>query len=126
MHDLYCTRCDWEAVVEDYAHIDTLPPACPECGGLVRPDVVLFGEMLRGAKVRALEAELRAGFDLVFSIGTTSVFPYIAQPVRMARSQGRPVIEINPGQTEVSSLVTHKIAGGAAESLHAIALALGS
>lgn len=40
--------------------------------------VVLFGEALPSAAIQHLYAELDQGFDLVFSIGTTSVFPYIA------------------------------------------------
>mgnify|MGYP003954552119 CR=1 FL=1 len=35
VHALYCTRCDWEAVVENYAHIQELPPMCPDCGALI-------------------------------------------------------------------------------------------
>ena len=31
--------------VDDYAHIDALPPRCPDCDAIVRPDVVLFGEI---------------------------------------------------------------------------------
>ena len=38
---------------------------------------------------------LREGVDLVLSIGTTSVFPYIAQPVLMAAAMGLPTIEIH-------------------------------
>lgn len=120
VHDLYCTVCDWAEVVTDYAHLGALPPPCPECGAVIRPDVVLFGEMLPGAKIRALETELRDGFDLVFSVGTSSLFPYIAQPVFQAAARGIPTVEINPGGTDVSRVVTHRIAGGAAASLQAL------
>jgi NAD-dependent deacetylase len=125
VHDLYCPQCDWAAVVEDYTHLSVLPPPCPACAAVIRPDVVLFGEMLPGKKIRALESELRRGFDLVFSVGTSSLFPYIAQPVLMAAQQGIPTVEINPGDTEVTPAVSHKIRGGAAASLAAIAGALG-
>jgi NAD-dependent deacetylase len=56
----------------------------------------------------------------VLSIGTTSVFPYIAAPVAMAARQGLPTIEINPGQTEVSGLVRHRIRERAAVALPAL------
>jgi len=60
--------------------------------------VVLFGEMLPMHAVNRLYEELEQGFDLVFSIGTTSVFPYIAGPVMEAKRIGIPTVEINPGQ----------------------------
>jgi NAD-dependent deacetylase len=41
----------------------------------------LFGELLPIDKLELLRRELAVGFDLVFTVGTTSVFPYIA-PVR--------------------------------------------
>lgn len=44
-------------------------------------------------------------FDLVVSIGTTSVFPYIAAPVVRASRAGHATVEINPGTTAVSHVV---------------------
>lgn len=109
IHDLRCTECSWGERVEDYADIDELPPRCPECGAVVRPDVVLFGEMLPLDPVTTMERELGRGFDLVFSVGTTSVFPYIAGPVLKAAASGIPTVEINPTETEVSPFVEVKV-----------------
>ncbi|TAH52334.1 MAG: NAD-dependent protein deacylase, partial [Betaproteobacteria bacterium] len=50
-------------------------------------------------------------------IGTTSVFPYIAGPVVWARRTGVPSIEINPGVTDVSHIVTHHLRMRAADAL---------
>jgi NAD-dependent deacetylase len=55
--------------------------------------------------------------DLVMSIGTTSVFPYISGPVKQAARMGVPTIEINPGESEVSSLVRVRIPERAAAVL---------
>jgi NAD-dependent deacetylase len=82
--------------------------------------VVLFNEMLPTSAVAALERELRRGFDLVVSIGTTSVFPYIAAPVELARRAGRDTVEINPGTTAVSHVVAHRVRTRAAVALEAI------
>lgn len=90
---------------ERYAH---LPPRCPSCGGVLRPEVVLFGEMLPERAVAHLHQELAEAFDLTFLIGTTAVFPYIAQPVLLAARQGLPTVEINPGSTELSDLVRYR------------------
>ncbi len=120
LHELHCTACTWETVVGDYANLE-IPPACPDCGRLVRPRVTLFGEMLPPHAVAKLYRELDLGFDLVVSIGTTSVFPYIAQPVLEARAAGVPTVEINPGRSEVSDIVDVRIRAGARETLEAVA-----
>lgn len=119
LHGLACTRCDHRETVTDYAGLD-VPPRCPRCGAIVRPDVVLFGEELPEEKLDRLLEELSAGFDVVFSIGTSHSFPYIIAPVLQARGRGIPTVEINPEPTAVSSRVDIRIAGGAAESLDCI------
>lgn len=119
IHDLHCTKCRWEARVEDYAGLAPLP-RCPECGAVARPRVVLFGEMLPGAAVDELEHQLMRGFDLVVSCGTSSLFPYIAQPVVHSRALGRPTIEINPGDTIVSELADVRVKLRASEAMQAI------
>jgi len=119
VHRLICTRCRYAWSVENYSGLD-IPPSCPKCGSLVRPEVVLFGELLPTDKLSVLYEQLERGFDIVFSVGTTSVFPYIAQPVIEASRRGAPTVEINPGRTEVSHLVDIKIGASAAEALDAI------
>ena len=116
IYDLYCTGCRWRDRPTDFDHL-TVPPSCPACGAAVRPDVVLFGELLPETKVTTLTRELEQGFDAVLSIGTTSVFPYIAQPVLRARMKSALTVEINPGPSEVSDIVEYKLASGAAETL---------
>jgi NAD-dependent deacetylase len=86
----------------------------------MRPDVVLFGELLSTKKTTKLSRELQKGFDVVFSIGTTSVFPYIAQPVVAARYSNIPTIEINPTRTEVTDFAEIKIAEKAAVTMNSI------
>ena len=123
IHVLLCTRCDYAATMPDYSELKR-PPSCPRCHAPVRPRVVLFGEVLPSAAIQHLYAELNQGFDLVFSIGTTSVFPYIAGPVAQASQTGIPTVEINPGETHVSRFVDYKLTSGAAVSLRAIRQAL--
>jgi NAD-dependent deacetylase len=108
LHRLHCVNCPYEFEVEDYAAL-SLPPQCPYCAGNVRPAVVLFGEALPPPAIERLQAVLQGGVDLVLSIGTTSVFPYVAQPVLMAAAMGRPTIEINPDTSEVSHRIRHRI-----------------
>ncbi len=120
IHNLRCTRCWFRQTVADYSGLQGLPPLCPECQATLRPEVVLFGELLPQDKLVTLEHELARGFDLVFSIGTTSVFPYITRPVLLAKRRGVPTVEINPGQSLVTDAVDLKLSGGAAATLDAI------
>jgi NAD-dependent deacetylase len=118
-HLLLCTRCDFRERREDYVGMQ-LPPLCPECGAIVRPEVVLFEEALPEVQLARLDHELRDGFDAVFSIGTTSLFPYIAGPVVQAVRRRRLSVEINPDRTAVSEVVEVKLACGAQRGLSAI------
>lgn len=121
LRELMCTACDWRHHAQD-AGVDDLelPPRCPACDAIIRPDVVLFGEMLPLAKCARLEAELAHGFDVVFSVGTSSLFPYIVEPVLRAARAGRPTVEINPARTSISDVVSVRLAMPAARALDAI------
>jgi NAD-dependent deacetylase len=119
VHDLLCTGCEYSDTVSDYSMLPPLP-RCPRCQAILRPGVVLFGELLPEDKVEVMERELARGFDLVFTIGTTSVFPYIARPVMDARMRRKPTIEINPGETMVSAFVDVKLPLRAAEACAAL------
>jgi NAD-dependent deacetylase len=116
IHELLCTRCGSRRDVDDYGGL-SIPPACVQCSALVRPAVVLFGEMLPAAALKTLQRELMIGFDVVLSIGTTSVFPYIAEPVLLARRARRMTVEINPGEREVSERVDVRLRARATDAL---------
>ena len=119
MHKLICPKCLWRGQVNDYSEI-TIPPLCPECKAIIRPEVVFFGEALPYDKCQILTQELYKGFDIYFSVGTTSVFAYIQRPILDAKSANRFTVEINPGNTEISRIVDIKISLGAAEALDRI------
>jgi NAD-dependent deacetylase len=48
------------------------------------------------------------------------MFPYVARPVLVAKSEGVPTIEINPGVTDLSDLVDYRLPIGARAALRAI------
>ncbi len=119
IHRILCENCGWRRSIKDFTEI-AIPPHCPECNSIARPDVVFFGEMLAQEALDTLDRELKKGFDVYFSIGTTSVFPYIQLPILMARELGRPTVEINPSETEISHIVDIRIPLRAAEALELI------
>jgi NAD-dependent deacetylase len=116
VHDLGCTQCRYRTRVDSYAGLAELP-LCPRCLAPLRPGVVLFGEALPRTAVRALEDACERGFDLVFSVGTSSLFPYIVEPVLWARAAGTPTVEINPAATVISDVVDFPLRAGAADAM---------
>ena len=119
LHALECMRCGQQTTTPDYSNL-ALPPRCSECEGPIRPRVVLFEEDLPHDKLSRLWYEFGAGFDLIFSIGTSSLFEYIVEPVRVGRQMGITTVEINPETTTISSEVDIKIGAGAATVLASI------
>jgi len=119
IYKLVCPYCMHRMKVKDYSQIK-IPPLCPVCQKIMRPEVVFFGEYLPYDRSQALIRELEKGFDVYFSIGTTSTFHYIAQPMLDAKDKGLPTIEINPERTGISDLVDIKLPMRAREALEAI------
>lgn len=119
VHRLVCTGCGHRFVVEDYTGLADVP-YCQRCAALVRPEIVLFGELLDSDRLAELERELALGFDMLFSVGTSSGFTYIAEPVRQVRSAGGVTVEVNPGRTAVSELVDFRLRAGAAQMLDSL------
>ena len=101
-----------------------MPSTCrrraPACKGLLRPDIVMFGEPLPHAPFTRLQAELERGFDLVLAVGCSSLFPYMARPVLVAKSEGTPTVEITPNQTDLSSIVDLRLAATPGQALQRI------
>ncbi|HLL16075.1 MAG TPA: NAD-dependent protein deacylase [Pyrinomonadaceae bacterium] len=92
------------------------PPVCRSCGNAMRPDVVLFGEMLP-AGVFEQAAEDAAGCDLCFVVGTSSlVYPAMHLP-EIAHDAGAYTVEVNPEETAFSARSDATIRGRAGEVL---------
>lgn len=119
LDELLCTACEYRTVVESLEGW-SIPPLCPDCAGVLRPNVVLFGEALPGEALQRLFSALHEGFDMVFAIGTTAIFPYIAHAVLDAAHRGAPTVEINPTATRLTDQVAFSLRMGAADAMAAI------
>ena len=97
---------------------DTLA-RCPACNGLVRPDVVWFGEMLPEAAIE--EASLMAQrADVYLSIGTSSVVYPAAGLPQIAKQSGAYVAEINPTPSDIAWRLDEQVAEAAGVALPAL------
>lgn len=96
--------------------------ACFACGDHLRPDVVLFGEMLPpGAFERA--AMMAAQAELFFVVGTSAlVYPAASLP-ELAKNAGAYLCEVNPERTPLSYLCDEVLTGNAGEILPRLGLA---
>lgn len=92
------------------------PPSCTECGALLRPDVVWFGESLDPRVIGAAQ-EAAISADVCLVVGTSAlVYPAAALPEVTLRSGGR-IVEVNLEPTPLSNRAHVSIRGRAAEVL---------
>ena len=97
-----CTSCGhrWD---DKNPALEELPPRCPACGEMARPDVVWFGENLN---IQVLEctydAVLRANLMLV--IGTSGFIHPAAELPQLFKTHGGTLIEINTEETPISGI----------------------
>lgn len=97
-----CVDCGQESY--DYrTPLPEIPPRCEKCGGLLRPGVVWFGEML---PLDALEEAYRLSreADIFIVIGTSGVVYPAAELPYVAKEHGAQVMEVNPEKTPISRI----------------------
>jgi NAD-dependent deacetylase len=95
--------------------LEVKPPVC-KCGGLIRPDIVWFGEALPDEPwQRAVEATEAA--DVMVVVGTSAVVYPAAGLAELALSRGTAVIEVNPEVTPLSSSATISMREPASQAL---------
>lgn len=115
---LRCTGCQ-KRIHNTEIPLVELPPRC-ECGALLRPNVVWFGEALDAGVLRtALQTAAQAQVFLV--IGTSALVQPAASLPFVAQEQGARVIEINPQPTTLSTHADLHLAGPAGEWLPRLA-----
>lgn len=104
-----CLKCGKERV--DRSELNDLPPYCG-CGGMLRPGVVWFGEMLPEGAMERATAAVRSADVLIVAGTSAQVYP-AAGLIPIART----VIEVNPETTGFSDDVTYSLRGTSAEIL---------
>lgn len=109
-----CAECYTFAEIweDDNEHV----PQCVVCGGLLRPDVVWFGEALPRDQLEAAVIAAR-NCDVFFSIGTSGVVQPAASLAHAARNKGAVVVEINAEPTPLTPKVDYFFQGKSGELL---------
>ena len=103
---------------------EEVPPKCPICGSLLRPDVVWFGEPLPpDAWERAVREASKA--DLVIVVGTSGAVMPAALVPKIVKDRGGKVIEVNISESAITPIADVFIKRRASEALPKIAEALG-
>ena len=110
--NIWHVRCLKEGTVMENreAPLPRIPPLCPNCGSMVRPHIVWFGEdldleVLKKAGTAAKESEV------FFVVGTSSVVQPAASLAGLAQRNGSLVVEINLERTPISDSVDLFLAG---------------
>ena len=96
------TKCfDEDTIVASWPETNHVPPKCPRCGGLLRPDVVWFEEAMP-EKEMLLARQASAACDVFFAIGTSAMVQPAASLPLEALYHGATVVEINPQRTSLT------------------------
>ncbi len=94
-------------------------PPCPRCGGIVKPDVVFFGETVPRERVERANAGLESA-DAVLVVGSSLMVYSGYRFVTAASRNGLPIAAINLGRTRADSLLTLKVELPCAVALEAL------
>jgi NAD-dependent deacetylase len=117
-------RCaDCHTLAETWDEESESVPRCPKCGGLLRPDVVWFGETLPRDQLEAAVAAARA-CEVFFSIGTSGVVQPAASLAFAAHNRGAVVVEINAEPTPLTSKANYVFPGKSGEILPGLVKAI--
>ena len=114
-----CLDCGTVVPVDEVVAL--LPaPACPACGRLLKPDVVMFGELLPPAAIARAE-QLARGAGLLLVVGSSlEVHPVAGLPLETLAHGGALAI-VNRGTTPYDGRASVVVDGGAGETLRALA-----
>lgn len=113
----YCMRCG-KVCEPNPLGKDEIVPKCPACGGIVRPDVTLYGEALDGFTFRDAENEIAAADVLIVGGSSLTVYPAASL---VGNFEGKHLIIINYSPTDYDRSAEFVIRESVGEVLSALA-----
>lgn len=114
---------DGDAEVDDV--LSMVLPECTVCGGVLKPDVVFFGEFVPTPVYRQAAALVQRA-DVLLVAGSSLVVNSGVRLLEIARRRRIPIVVVNRGVTKGDNRATVKLDAGASETLTAMAEALGA
>jgi NAD-dependent deacetylase len=112
---LICLECGYRQEAASFS-FEVIPPPCPQCNAILKPDVVFFGEPI------PWEAQTRSfgeasSCDLVLVVGTSAVVYPAAGIPTSAKQNGAKVVEINMEPTPLTGHISDYLIQGAAGAI---------
>ncbi len=105
--------------VDTWEEDGQVPPRCPYCGGMLRPDVVWFGETLPQEAIQSAWEAARSS-EIFFAIGTSALVEPAASLPYLSQSAGAIIVEINTTPTPLSDSADYVLSGPSGEILPAL------
>lgn len=100
-------------------------PACVHCNGILKPDVVFFGESVPASRV-AQAAEIVIGADALLVVGSSLMVFSGFRFARMAHAAGLPIAIVNRGVTRADTMAAFRLSGDCATVLAESVAAIGA
>jgi NAD-dependent SIR2 family protein deacetylase len=110
------TAPDGDAELDGQDFSSFVVPSCLHCGGIVKPDVVFFGEAVPRERIDAASHAWQAA-DAVLVVGSSLMVYSGYRFVRAAALAGKPVAAITLGHTRADPLLTLKLDGNCSDAL---------
>ena len=115
VNKLRCIKCSSKFPREGF-DLSDLPPLCPNCGGIVKGDTVMFGEPIPNDVLSSCLNEAKLS-DCMLVVGTSAtVHPAASLPLIVKRD-GHPIIEINPEPSNLTAICDVSICAPSGEAL---------
>lgn len=135
-HDLEVLNPDWSPEVlginpdgdvelDDLAYPGFRVADCSECGGMLKPDVVFFGESVPPARFQTIDDQM-VDADALLVVGSSLVVWSGFRLARNASASGLPVAAVNDGRTRADALLDFKLGGDCGQALADAAARLSS
>ncbi len=116
VHAVAQTAPDGDADLEHCGLEEFSVPECEHCGGMLKPDVVFFGEGIPRTRVDAARIALEEA-DAMLVVGSSLMVYSGYRLCEHAHAMGKPIAAINRGRTRADHLFTLKVEHGCGEAL---------
>ena len=121
--EVFRYRPDGDAELAEESARDFQVPGCPRCGGIMKPDVVMFGESVPSVRVESAMASVDRS-DALLIVGSSLMVFSGFRFARRANDRGKPVAIVNRGRTRADDLAAVRVDADCAVALPSLVSAL--